>query len=120
ADPGAEARVPALAMLSATPDSLRARTEALRSVVEGADPLAFDVVPSEAAAGSGALPAQPIPSLALAVSHPARNASELADALRAYDPPIFTRVVDERVQIELRTVLPEHDVLVAEALRSLA
>jgi L-seryl-tRNA(Ser) seleniumtransferase len=48
------------------------------------------------------------------------NASQLLDALRAFDPPIIARVEGERVLIDLRTVFPEQDELVGKALERIA
>jgi L-seryl-tRNA(Ser) seleniumtransferase len=44
------------------------------------------------------------------------SADELAARLRAADPPIIARVEEGRVLLDLRTVFPEQDDLVAGAL----
>jgi L-seryl-tRNA(Ser) seleniumtransferase len=46
-------------------------------------------------------------------------ASELEAALRAADPPVIARVEQETVLLDLRTVAPEQDEIVARVLRRL-
>ena len=47
---------------------------------------------------------------------PAGPAEELVRALLDHDPPIVARVEDQSVLLDLRTVLPEQDAVIAEAL----
>jgi L-seryl-tRNA(Ser) seleniumtransferase len=95
-------------MLAATPAQLRARAAALD--VPGAT-----VVDTTAAAGGGTLPLDPIPSAGLAVT-PRIGATRALAALRAASPPVVARIDDGRVIIDLRTVAPDEDRLVAAAL----
>jgi L-seryl-tRNA(Ser) seleniumtransferase len=46
------------------------------------------------------------------------NADELAARLRSFDPPVIARVEEGRVLIDLRTVFPEQDRVIAEALEN--
>jgi L-seryl-tRNA(Ser) seleniumtransferase len=47
------------------------------------------------------------------------STDEVAARLRRSDPPIVARVEGDRVVLDLRTVLPEQDRLVAAALNAL-
>ena len=71
------------------------------------------LVESEAEAGSGALPALPLPSRALAVTHPERSAEEIAARFRAARPPVLGRIADGRCLLDLRGVF-EPDALLVE------
>jgi L-seryl-tRNA(Ser) seleniumtransferase len=55
----------------------------------------------------------------VAVTAEGQTADELLVKLRACDPPVIARVEDGRVLLDLRTVFPEQDELVAAALNSI-
>ncbi|MBO0730562.1 MAG: L-seryl-tRNA(Sec) selenium transferase [Acidimicrobiaceae bacterium] len=73
-----------------------------------------EVVDCEAVMGGGTLPGVTIPSAGVAI------AGDVTAALRACDPPIVARVADGRTVVDLRTVLPEQDALVAAALAKIS
>ena len=79
-----------------------------------------DVVDGESVIGGGAAPSSVLPTRVLALSRPDFNAHEISTRLRNSDPPIIARVEDERVLLDLRTVFPQQDQILAEALRSIA
>jgi len=56
--------------------------------------------------GSGSLPEKNIPTRVVSLRHPSLTAEELGARLRAHKPPIVTRIQDERVLIDPRTLLP--------------
>ena len=66
--------------------------------------------------GGGAYAIATLPTRVCVVRPRALSAGELAAALRRNDPPIFTRVRDDAVHLDLRTVLPEQDLVVRAAL----
>lgn len=86
---------------------LRARAESLAAALPGAE--AVDCV---AAVGGGGAPAVRLPSAA--VSLPERYAA----ALRAASPPVVGRLEAGRCLLDLRTVAPEDDALLAAAVRA--
>jgi L-seryl-tRNA(Ser) seleniumtransferase len=103
--------IPTLRMLAAPRDELRLRSAALASRLARADAA---VVASESFAGSGANPARPLPSFAVAI--PGGDAEN--DALRAARPvPVFARVAEGRVLLDARTLLGEDLDAVAGAVR---
>jgi L-seryl-tRNA(Ser) seleniumtransferase len=71
------------------------------------------VADTHAVPGGGTLPGVEIPSVGLVLPGDHR------DALRAMDPPIIARVEEDRTILDLRTVLPEQDPLVAAAVARL-
>jgi L-seryl-tRNA(Ser) seleniumtransferase len=77
------------------------------------------VVDSKAAFGGGTSPEKLFPSRALSLGHTARAADALAARLRAGSPPIVPRVEESRVLLDLRSIAPEEDALVAEGLKTL-
>ena len=93
--------VPTLRMLSASSDELRARSEQLLGLLPGRR---AHVVASDSFAGSGANPARPLASFAVAL--PGGDAEN--DALRAARPiSVFARVMEGRVLLDARTLLLE-------------
>ncbi len=78
------------------------------------------VLPSEAAFGGGTSPEKLFPSRALVLTHAALSAADLARRLRMGRPPIVARVEGDRVLLDLRSIQPDEDALVAAALEALA
>ena len=64
-----------------------------------------------AIAGAGSLPGQEIPSAGVELD------GDYAAALRAFDPPVIARVNEQTTVIDLRTVDPADDTIVAAAVR---
>ena len=62
------------------------------------------VVESECEVGSGAAPAKPLPSRALAVEHPSITAEAIARRLRSAKPPVLGRIHDGRFLLDLRGI----------------
>ncbi len=91
--------IPTLRMLTVSPDHLESRAKTLAGALA---PLGATVVPTESFAGSGANPARPLPSFAVAVD----GGAAAADALRAPvdGPPIFARVERGQVLLDLRSL----------------
>jgi L-seryl-tRNA(Ser) seleniumtransferase len=63
-----------------------------------------EVVASEAEVGSGAVPAEPIASRALAVTHPRHGADAIATRFREADPPVLGRICEGRFLLDLRGI----------------
>ena len=62
------------------------------------------LVDAEAEVGSGAVPAQPLPSRAVAVTHPDISAATIAARFRAATPPVIGRVHQDRFLLDLRGI----------------
>jgi len=96
--------VPVLRMLREPAESVRARAERLAALVGG------EVEETIARAGGGALPLAELPSYACAVEQ------ELAQPLRAGDPPVVGIVRDGRLLLDCRTLTDAEVVAVAAAI----
>jgi L-seryl-tRNA(Ser) seleniumtransferase len=108
-----------LSVLTAAAEIIRARAEALAARVQGVAPdAALTVERVESETGGGSLAGHTIPSWGVAVSSPVTEAGALAARLRAGTPPVFARVHAGRVLLDLRTVLPGEDELLAAALET--
>ena len=56
--------------------------------------------------GSGSLPERNIPTRVVSLRHAKFSAEELGAKLRAHKPPVFTRISENRVLIDPRTLQP--------------
>ncbi len=81
--------------------------------------LAVQVVRTETAVGGGSLPGQTLPTWALEISG-LPSAEEAALRLRRREPPIIPRIEGNRLLLDARTVLPEQEKVLLEALLALA
>ena len=105
-DGTAERELPVWRMIGAGLSGLEQRATALALRLGG------DVVPTRSTVGGGSLPEETQPSFA--VTLPGRP-QELAQVARRADPPVIGRVVAERFALDLRSVLPEDDGRLADA-----
>jgi L-seryl-tRNA(Ser) seleniumtransferase len=114
----AEREIPVWRAMAATVGELRSRAESLSMQVQAAD-LTVRVVDTTNFVGGGSLPGQSLPGVALSIDVPGVTAQTLAQRLRLNPTvPIYARIDNERVLIELRTVLPEDDEALAVSLHA--
>jgi L-seryl-tRNA(Ser) seleniumtransferase len=114
---GRSGEVPFVRMLRAPIEELARRAEALAASARSAG-LDASVVETVAAAGGGSGVDAELPSRAVRVAHPALSPDALAAALRALPLPVVARIADGALLLDLRSVEPEDDESLAEALRS--
>ncbi|MDA0329831.1 MAG: L-seryl-tRNA(Sec) selenium transferase [Gemmatimonadetes bacterium] len=103
----ARSQIPTLRMLSTDAKVLRDRADALQLRLEGVH-VACEVVETRGAVGGGTFPSVELPSWAVAF-RPEAGPDVLAQALRAGDPPVVGRIVDDALLLDVRTVLPGQD-----------
>src|SRR5262249_58614383 len=117
---GGEPRGPA--MLGAPPASLRPRAEALCAAILLRAPagLHAEVVRCASEAGSGALPALAIPSMAVALRRERASADVLVRALRLEPTPLFAVVREGRGLLDVRTLADSEVPEAAEVVPSAA
>ncbi|MBN1866254.1 L-seryl-tRNA(Sec) selenium transferase [Candidatus Sumerlaeota bacterium] len=111
---------PTIRMLSAPADALKKKALRLqKSLAKRAPNLRVEVVAGESASGGGALPAAPIPTWLVCVASPDRSAEELCRLLRRHEPPVVARIADDRVALDMRTLLDGEERLVGAALAAI-
>ena len=106
---------------AASLETLTARGERISSGALGGAPatLSVEVVAALAVFGGGTSPEKTFPSRALALSAAGMSADEIASRLRAGSPPIVGRVENDRLLLDLRSVLPDEDAILERALKEL-
>ncbi len=115
--------VPVLRMMRLSKDEIAERAQRIISQVESAATkparLNVELVDGESVIGGGAAPSAALPTCLIATTHADLSADELNTRLRAHLPPVIARVEEGRVLLDLRTVFPEQDANLVEALASL-
>jgi L-seryl-tRNA(Ser) seleniumtransferase len=107
----AEGEIPIWRMIAAPLEQVRARAETWRQVLG-----AGEIIPGESTVGGGSLPGETLPSFLLALS--ARGPDRLAERLRQGQPPVIARVQADQVVLDPRSVLPEQDEQLLEAVKA--
>jgi L-seryl-tRNA(Ser) seleniumtransferase len=100
--------VPTLACLTEPLASITARARRLRRGLGAAvvEQLAARIVEGRSQVGGGALPTVELPTAGLSLGATDAAARALDAAVRAGDPPVIGRLVDDRLFLDCRTVLP--------------
>ncbi|MGJ3239598.1 MAG: L-seryl-tRNA(Sec) selenium transferase [Anaerolineae bacterium] len=104
-------KIPIWQMISSPLDALQTRAQAWRDALGQGQLLA-----DQSTVGGGSLPGTTLPTVVLALSVPDATAS--ASRLRYADQPIITRIHDDRLLFDPRTVLPQQDDLFLQALKA--
>jgi L-seryl-tRNA(Ser) seleniumtransferase len=106
--------IPVWRMLALSMDELRARATALAATLPGG---AVGVVELASTVGGGSVPGETLASMGIALgSVDGRGAADLLARLRAGEPCVIGRIERDRVVLDLRTVPPGHDALLAAAI----
>ena len=116
-DPGEALReIPTLQMVSMDRDTLESRTLTLAGTLASLQQVQVEVVQGEGVVGGGTYPGVAIPGWVLRIRSPGFSAQTLARRLRESDPPVIGRREDQDLVLDLRTVNPTQDPLLARTL----
>jgi L-seryl-tRNA(Ser) seleniumtransferase len=109
---------PVFRMITDTQASVRQRALNLKKRVSKlvGDRLNLSVVSGETEMGSGSLPGRNLPSYVLQVISPEASSDELSNRLRRGDPPVFSRIEGGVVILDMRTVFPGEEKILAACL----
>lgn len=115
--------IPVLRMLSMTKDEIEGRVAAFIQRLEGKlgknSDLKIEVIDGESATGGGAAPDTRLETKLIALSHKTLSAARIEHALRFADPPVISRIADDRVLIDLRTVDEGDEVELADVVAAI-
>jgi L-seryl-tRNA(Ser) seleniumtransferase len=97
--------VPTLQMLMRSlPDITNEAKQLVAQLDKSASGAVVKIIPGFSQTGSGSLPAQNLSTTLVAVQSEKIGADSLAKQLRLYNPPIFTRIQNDQVLIDPRTL----------------
>jgi L-seryl-tRNA(Ser) seleniumtransferase len=103
--------IPVWQMISATSQSLKQRADGwLGALGTG------QVIPSRSTVGGGSLPEETLPTFVLSLQ--VRSPNRVMERLRQCHPPVIARLEDGKVIFDPRTVLPEQEHDLIDAIRS--
>jgi L-seryl-tRNA(Ser) seleniumtransferase len=109
-------RLPVLRMLTTPLQTLSTRAHRFSRALKSAigDKCKITVINGESELGSGSLPDQYIPTKLVSVRCKTMPAEEIAYKLRMSNPPIFTRISEDQVLFDFRTIHPKEIKILAE------
>ena len=111
----ASATVPVQRMLHATADEIETRAMALGEQL-AARGWQIAMISGASAVGGGSAPGLDLPTVLLSIGREGESAAATEAWLRTLDPPVVARIEDDRVVMDLRTVLPDQDAMLAALL----
>jgi L-seryl-tRNA(Ser) seleniumtransferase len=113
--------IPSLRMMHLTAEEIGQRTRAFRdSLLPEAGKLdtEMEIVEGRSLVGGGSTPAQSLPTHVLSIASARHSASQFEERLRlpSAGVPVIARIEDDRLVMDLRTVFPEQEVGLRDAL----
>lgn len=115
---GKEVELPFWAMALQPPAAIAARADALAAALAGTS---AEIVALQgfSTTGGGSAPTSQIPTVLLAITPSSGAVATLRAGLVAADPPVIARVEQDHLLVDLRTVAPHQDKVLAGILLSL-
>ena len=110
--------VPVQRMIAMTRAEIRARADALAAVMSSEAGWRAEVIAGASAIGGGSAPGVELPTWLVAIERDGATADALETRLRRLRPPVIARIVDDRLVLDLRTVMPDQDSMLALLLRN--
>lgn len=112
--------LPTRQMLLMEAEATGERCQAVQAALQTIPGVHVTIVPSSSQPGSGSAPTVELPGFALQLRVDGWKAQELAQALRRADPAVFSRVQENVVWLDPRTLMPGELEGLCQAVRSIA
>ena len=110
----ARQEIPVLRMLCMTAEELHERAHQFRAALERRG-VAATIRAESSAVGGGAFPDAQLATYVVAITAP-DSASHMDARLRVFDPPVISRIIDQQIAIDLRTVHDSNEPLLLDAI----
>ena len=108
-------------MLRAAPEVLKRRaTDLAERIRKRAPGLEVTLHDDTSQVGSGSLPGESLPTTLVGLTRSGKSASSIARRLRLGEPPVYTRIVDDRVCLDPRTIQPDETEMLVDALKEIS
>jgi L-seryl-tRNA(Ser) seleniumtransferase len=108
--------IPVQRMLTMSVGEIRARAEALASRMNQRPEWRANLLDGASTVGGGSAPGVQLPTCLVALEKNGVSPDTLEERLRRLTPPIIARIERDRLVLDLRTVLPDQDALLAALL----
>ncbi len=109
--------IPTLALLQISEGELRARAAAIcDQLSQRCSGLQIASGPSTAKTGGGTLPRSNLSSVTIDIVPKNLSVADFAATLRAWNPPVIGYIAGDRFKLDLRTIFPDQDGLVIQAI----
>jgi L-seryl-tRNA(Ser) seleniumtransferase len=108
----AEQTVPVVRMIALAQHDIAPRADRLISALCGAN-IQAEPLDGFSTIGGGSAPGAQLPTSLVAIRSSSLSANAIESALRRQTPPVIARIEEERLLLDLRTVDPEEDALLA-------
>ena len=113
-------KVPTLRMIRLPKEELTQRAQILKTKLESFSlPFRIQLRDDFSAIGSGSLPTVHLPTTVLTFQHSHWDAKQFAQKLRLNTPCVFTRIQENQVCLDLRTIFPDEETLLETAFRQI-
>ncbi len=100
--------IPTLSMILASDSDLSRKAKTLAAKLrKGKGEYQVEVEKDTSVVGGGALPIEKLPTRVVSVTSSTLSTAELEKRLRESTPPIVVRVKEDRILLDVRTILPE-------------
>jgi L-seryl-tRNA(Ser) seleniumtransferase len=109
----AQTTVPVQRMLATPADEIRARAEVVAAAIRAHHGWRAEVVKGMSAIGGGSAPGVELPTWLVSISRDGLTPDALEAHLRKLTPPVVARIEHDRLLLDLRTVPPDQDSLLA-------
>ena len=102
----AKKEIPTLKMITDKPEEIKKRAESLLEELKSLDlnDLEFNLKEATSQVGGGSFPGDELPTFVVTINSQSLSCEELARKLRLNKVPIFSRIADEKVILDLRTI----------------
>jgi len=110
--------IPTLRMLTAGVDVQEQKALKMKALLDGSlSGYDIQVVSCESKAGGGSLPGEVIPSMGIAISKQQLHVNEAEEAFRKVQIPLIVRIEENRLLLDMRTLMEEDIVPVCDILK---
>jgi L-seryl-tRNA(Ser) seleniumtransferase len=116
----AERSIPLIGLLATSLENLQNRAQRLAPQLAATSIVGAEAVLTQSYLEGQAVPAHVRPSWGVALTPLKGSAEELAAALRGGMLPVIGRIEDQRLLLDLRSVLPRQDLQIAEVFEGLS
>ena len=112
----ARATVPVARMIAMPASAITERAAGMATQLDGAPRMRVTLVEGRSTIGGGSAPGSSLPTTLLTVEVAGLSADALESHLRHSTPPVIGRIQDDHVVLDLRTVHPDEEAAVVQAL----